>query len=64
MHFYTGQTCLTSSKIFPFITWAMVSQVKTVRLQKEKIEKSVSNFSNIKNIFIRKLDIKELILED
>jgi len=42
----------------------MVSQVKTVRLQKEKIEKSVSNFSNIKNIFILKLDIKELILED
>lgn len=64
MHFYAGQTCLTSSKIFPFITWAMVSQVKTVRLQKEKIEKSVSNFSNIKNIFILKLDIKELILED
>lgn len=39
-------------------------QVKTVRLQKEKIEKSVSNFSNIKKIFILTLDIKELILED
>ena len=48
---------LTSSEIFPFITWAMVSQAKTVRLQEEKIEKSVSNFSNIKNIFILTLGI-------
>lgn len=40
----------------------MASKLKTVRLQKEKMGKSLSKFSNIETIFVLTLAIKGLTL--